>query len=219
MGEKPKNHRYRRWKNFPTWTKDKEGKDWWREKGFIWEGTWIIKDLVRISCCLVFSGVELQRTNCKCRLPDASFARKTDLRRPELNYNGQTTKVGSSTLPAPGRQIFGYLPTSGPFRKLNWLEFLLVTSSLSSHLARLLARLDALFSASCWSSLFPLKRLGGSSHRWCNINCRKSCHRLVRVILVERVDKFSKVLDRWVWLPGILFLWIPFPRRQVVKTW
>ena len=48
----------------------------------------MIRDLVRIRCCSVFNGVELQRTNCQCRLPDAPCARKTDLRLPESNYNG-----------------------------------------------------------------------------------------------------------------------------------
>ena len=54
----------------------------------------MIRDLVRIRCCSVFSGVELQRTNCQYRLPDALCARNTDLWLPESNYNGQTANVG-----------------------------------------------------------------------------------------------------------------------------
>ena len=62
----------------------------------------MIRDWVRIRCCSVFSGVELQRTNCQCRLPDTLCARETDLQLPEINYNGQTANVGSPTLPALG---------------------------------------------------------------------------------------------------------------------
>ena len=159
----------------------------------------MIRNLVRIRCCSVFSGVKLQRTNCQCRLPNVLCTRETDLRLLESNYNSQTANISFLTLLAPGRQIFGYLPTSGPFRKLNWLRFFLITSSLSPHLARLLARLGAFLSASCRLSLFPLERFGGlacwSSHWWCGIDCRRSCRWLVRVVFGERADKLSKVLD------------------------
>ena len=93
-------------------------------------------------------------------------------------------------------------------------RFLLVTSSLSSlpcrlflvafsllsHLTRFLARLGALCSVSCRSPLFLLQRFDGpdceSSHWWCGVNGRRSCCRLIRMILVERADKLSEVLDR-----------------------
>ena len=37
----------------------------------------MIRDLVKIECYVI-----LQESNCHCRLPDASCARKTDLRPP-----------------------------------------------------------------------------------------------------------------------------------------
>ena len=74
----------------------------------------MMRDLVRIRCCSVFSGVKLQRTNCQCGLPNAPCARETDLRLPESNCNSQTANAGSPTLPAPGRLISGHLPASGP---------------------------------------------------------------------------------------------------------
>ena len=73
----------------------------------------MIRDMVRIKCCSVFSGVELQRMNCQCRLLDAPCAKETDFQLPETNYNGQTANVGSPTLSALGRQISGHLPASG----------------------------------------------------------------------------------------------------------
>ena len=75
--------------------------------------------IIRIRCCSVFSGVELQRTNCQSRLPNAPCTRETDFRLLESNYNGQIAKVGFPTLPVPGRQISGHLPVSGSSRKLN----------------------------------------------------------------------------------------------------
>ena len=115
VGGKPKDHRYRQWKNFPTWTKNREGKDWWREEGFVWRRTWMIRDLVRIRCYPVFSVNDLQRTNCQCRLSNTLCARETDLWLPESNYNSQTANVGSLTLPAPERQISGHQLAFGPF--------------------------------------------------------------------------------------------------------
>ena len=51
-----------------------------------------------------------------------------------------------------------------------------------------------------WSSLLSFGRFSRldsrSSHRWCGVNSRKSCGRLVRMILVEQVDELPKVLDR-----------------------
>ena len=72
----------------------------------------------------------------------------------------------------------------------------------------------------CWSSslLFSGKFDCWSSYRWCNIDGRGDCCRLVKMVLVEWADEFSKVLDRWGWLSGIFFLWIPFPRHQVVEA-
>ena len=76
-----------------------------------------------------------------CRLPDAPYTRETDLR----------------------------LPAGFWLLEPLLLKFLLVASSLSLRLARLLVRLVTLLSASCRLSSFPLKRLGGldcwSSHR------------------------------------------------------
>ena len=94
VGGKPKDHRYCWWRNLPTWTNNRERKDWWREEGFVWGGTWMIRDLVKIKCCLIFSRVELQSTKWKCRLPNALYARETDLWLPESNYNNQTTNIG-----------------------------------------------------------------------------------------------------------------------------
>ena len=81
------------------------------------------------------------------------------------------------------------------------LGFLLVTSSLSPFLCRFffVTSFGALLSASYWLPLFPLERLGEldcwSSHRWCGVDYKRSCHRLVRVVLVERTDELSKILD------------------------
>ena len=54
-------------------------------------------------------------------------------------------------------------------------------------------------SASCWSSLLSFERLDGpgcwSSHRCCGVDGRRSRCRLVRMVLVERADEFSEVLD------------------------
>ena len=185
-----------------------------------WGRTWMIRGLVRIRCCSVFNGVELQRTNCQCRLSDALFARETDLQLPETNYN-QWSNCQYRLLDAPCARETDLRPSAGfwPFWKPIWLGFLPVTSSLLPCLARLLARFCALFSAFCRLSSFPLERLGRSSYRWYGIDCKRCCRRLVRVVFVERADELSKVLDRWGWLPGILFLRIPFPRHQVVEAW
>ena len=78
-------------------------------------------------------------------------------------------------------------------------------------------------SAVGWLSSLSFGRLRGldcwSSHRWCSVNSRRSRGRLIRMILVERADKLSEVLDRWGWLPGIFFLRISFPWDQIVETW
>ena len=64
----------------------------------------------------------------------------------------------------------------------------------------LVTSFGVLFSASCWSPSFPLERLDGldcwSSHWWCDIDCRKSRRRLIRVVLMERANELSKMLDR-----------------------
>ena len=70
----------------------------------------------------------------------------------------------------------------------------LVASSLLPCLARL-ARLSALCSAFCRLSLFPLERFCGLGHRWCGVDCRRSRHRLVRVVFVKQADELFKVLD------------------------
>ena len=65
--------------------------------------------------------------------------------------------------------------------------------------AFLVVSLNALRSPSfCWSS--PLL-FGGEldcwpSHWWRSVNGRKSCCRLVRMVLVERANELPKVLDR-----------------------
>ena len=98
----------------------------------------------------------------------------------------------------------------------------LVASFLSLCFARL-ARLGTFCSVCCQLSSFLLEKLGGldcwPSHWWCSVNCRRSRHQLVKVVFVERADKFSKVLDRWGWLPGVLFLWVFFSKHQIVEAW
>ena len=153
------------------WGQGRKNRDWWRKEGFVQRGTWMIRDLVRIRCYVVF-----QESNCHgqlpCRLPGALRARETDLR----------------------------LPAGFWLLELHWLGFLLIASSLlpllCPCLARL-ARLGALCSAFCRSSLFPLERFGRLGHQWCGVNCRRSRRRLVRVVLVEWADELSKMLDCW----------------------
>ena len=75
--------------------------------------------------------------------------------------------AGSPTaFPAPGRQISGYPPAFGfrttPTRILPCCLFFVV-SSLSPHLARIIARFGVLRSASCW---LPLILFGGELDRW-----------------------------------------------------
>ena len=118
---------------------------------------------------------------------------------PMVNYH-----AGFLALPAPERQISNYPPAFGSRRTtLTWTppcRLFLVAFSLSPRLARLLAHLGVLLSASCRSLLFPLERLSGldywPSHRWCGIDCRKIRRRLVKMVLVERGDDLFKVLDR-----------------------
>ena len=48
------------------------------ERGETWFGrweTWMIRDLVRIRCCVVLQKSNCQRLNCHCRLPNALCAR------------------------------------------------------------------------------------------------------------------------------------------------
>ena len=64
---------------------------------------------------------------------------------------------------------------------------------LLAHLGAFLSVSDRLFS-------FSLERLDGlnywSRYWWCSVDCRRSCRRLVRVVIVERADELSKILDR-----------------------
>ena len=95
-------------------------------------GTWMIRDLVRIRCCVV-----LQESNC------------------HGNYHAGSP----AALPAPGRQISGYPPASGSRTTLTRIplcRLFLIAFSLSPHLARVLARFVALCSVSCWLSLLSL---------------------------------------------------------------
>ena len=82
---------------------------------------------------------------------------------------------------------------------------------------------NSFVSAVGWSSSFSFGRLCRldcwSSHRWCSVNSRRSCGRLVRIIFVERADEFSEVLDCWDWLASIFFLRISFPWDQILETW
>ena len=101
--------------------------------------------------------------------------------------------------------------------KPQWLGFLLVASFLLPLPCRffLITSFGAFFSVSCRPPSFWFERLSRpgcwSNHWWCGVDSRKSCYRLVRMVLVERADELSKVLDRWGWLPDILFLWISLP--------
>ena len=105
-----------------------------------------------------------------------------------VNYH-----VGSPTaLFVLGRQISDYPPAFGFRTKLTGIPLcylFFIASSLSPHLACFLAHLSALRSASYQSSSFPLGRLGRlgywSSHQWCNVNGKRSCCRLVRIVFVE----------------------------------
>ena len=132
----------------------------------------MIRDLVRIRCC-----VALQESNC--------------------HY------VGSPTFLMLGRQIFGYPPASGSYNRTDSNSsllplpccFFLGASSLAPHLTRL-SRLSALVSTSYRSFFFSLERLGWSRHWGCNVDCRRSRRRLIKVVLVEQADELSKVLDR-----------------------
>ena len=58
----------------------------------------------------------------------------------------------------------------------------------------------AFLNASYQSLLLLFERLSGlgcwSSHRWCGVDGRRNCCRLIRMVLVERADELSKVLDR-----------------------
>ena len=78
-------------------------------------------------------------------------------------------------------------------------------------------------SAVGWLSSLLFERLRWldcqSSRWWCCIDNRRSRGWLIRMIFVERADELFEVLDRWSWLPGILFFWISFPWDQIVKTW
>ena len=82
-------------------------------------------------------------------------------------------------------------------------------------------------SAISWPSSLLFKRLSGLdcrfdcwfSHRWCGVDSKRSCSQLVRMIFMERAVELSEMLNRWSWLPGILFLWISFPWDQIVETW
>ena len=123
----------------------------------------------------------------------------------ELNclYAGSPTKLR--------RQIFGYPLASSSRTTL---------TRISPYCLFLLASLGAFLSASCRSPSFLF---GGedywSGYWWRGIDGRKSRCWLVKMVLIEQANELSKVLDRWGWLPGIFFLWIPFPRHQVVETW
>ena len=54
-------------------------------------------------------------------------------------------------------------------------------------------------SAVCWSSLLMFGRPSRldcrSGHRWCGVDSRRSRDRLIRMVLVERADELSEVLD------------------------
>ena len=73
-----------------------------------------------------------------------------------------------------------------------------------------------------WSSLLLFGRSSRldyqSSHWYCGVNSRRSRSWHVRMVLVEQANELSEVLDRWSWLPSILFFWISFPWDQIVET-
>ena len=164
---KPKDHkcRYCRWKNLPTWTKDREGK------------TEIDREEGHGRNKVLFSfGVELPIA--KLPIVDSPTLHQVD-RSPAICW-------------------------------------LLALENKTNSDAFLVASLDAFCSTSfCWLFLllFGEELDYWSSYQWSNVNGRRGCCRLVRMVLVEQADELSKVLDRWGLLPGILFLWIPFPRH------
>lgn len=77
---------------------------------------------------------------------------------------------------------------------------------------------SAFFSAIgfCWLASLLFGRPGGPdcwpSHCCSDVNWRKSCYQLVRVVFVEQTNKFSKVLHRLGLLPDIFFFQIVFLR-------
>ena len=141
--------RYRRWKNLPTWTKDREGKtEIGGEKGNV---VWSMRN---------------------------------------LDNKGLGQNSDSSLSPLSCRLF-------------------------------LVASLGAFLSMSCWSPslLFGRKLACWSSHWWRGIDGRRSRCWLVKMVLMKRANELSKVLNRWDWLSGILFLRISLPWNQIVETW
>ena len=81
----------------------------------------MIRDLIRIRCCVVHQESNCQWSNCHYRLPDAPCARETDLRLPAGFWLWNHINLNSFLSPLPCRLFF-------------------VASSLSPHLAHFLAR-------------------------------------------------------------------------------
>ena len=88
----------------------------------------------------------------------------------------------------PERQISGYLPAYGSRTTLTWIP---------AYYLSFIVSFGMLFSASCQS---PLLLFGGeldywSSHWYCNVDGRRSHCCLIRMVLVEQANEFSKMLD------------------------
>ena len=137
-----------------------------------------------------------------------------------VNYH-----AGSLALPAPGKQISGYPRTSGSKTILTRIPlyylFLVAFSLLPLPCGLFFVTvLGALLSASCRSPSFSLQRFNRLdcwfSHWWYGINSRRSRRRLVRMVLVERADELSKVLDCGERFPDVLFFWVTFPCHQIL---
>ena len=116
------------------------------------------------------------------------------------------------------RETYLWLPVGFWLLELYWLGFLLVLSSLSSCLARLLARLGALLSASCQLSLFPLD---GELDCWLSHRRSKDrgcwcCCRLFWIVFVESADHLPEMHDCQRRFPGIFFFQVAFPCNQIV---
>ena len=104
----------------------KKNRDWWREKRFVWGRIWMMRDLIRITYCVV-----LQELNCQlCRLFGALSGRQ---------ISGYLLVSGSKTARTQ-------IPLYCLFLVASFGMFLSMSCWLSPFLLQRLSGLD------CWSS-------------------------------------------------------------------